>query len=427
MHSQAVVARLLAQVAALRAELSRTQHELRLWQAQLNLAQKEILRAQQVVDEVDRARADAEERSHRYRQSLRRLLDERAVQVARDEGRHRGYHEGFQFAAAHPPVPVPPEQIRPHTNLRRPRMTLPERIADEWRSQNRPVSSSGFRRPNEPLPQRPATTAPRVVHIAVESPSIPPSNNTERTVVDTGLLSPHQPFRPVKPSSSFVSKHNPQPIPSSFEYHPSQPSSSFASKQHDPSHSVKQPIPSSSSFASKQHDRVPSSSSFVSKQHDRVPSSSSFASKQYEHSQPIPSSSSFTPEQYDHSSSFVSKHDPQPIPSSSSFTSKQHDPPHSSHQPIPSSSSFTSKQYDHSSSSKQPIPSSSSFASQQHDPQPIPSSFPSHQVYAPALSPIPALYSLAAIPETTSSPSYPNSLSSSVPVPGASSVDSRDV
>ena len=73
----------------------RTQEELRLYKDQLDLAQREIFRAQEVVEGVERERRDAEERSGRDRERVRRLVGEREVQRALDEGRREGYRQGW--------------------------------------------------------------------------------------------------------------------------------------------------------------------------------------------------------------------------------------------------------------------------------------------------------------------------------------------
>ncbi|GLB35698.1 hypothetical protein LshimejAT787_0212630 [Lyophyllum shimeji] len=96
---EAVISRVKSiKEAQLRAEgeLARVTAELALYKLQLDIAQKEILRAQTIVDDVERARAEAEERAIKDRERLRKLLLQRAVEVAREEGRQEGYRMGLQ-------------------------------------------------------------------------------------------------------------------------------------------------------------------------------------------------------------------------------------------------------------------------------------------------------------------------------------------
>ncbi|KAF7332370.1 hypothetical protein MKEN_00118800 [Mycena kentingensis (nom. inval.)] len=80
----------------LRRDLAKTSEELRLYKMQLDFAQKEINRAQAVVEGVDKARQEAEEQAARDRTIARRLVSERAVWVAREEGRSEGFKEGLR-------------------------------------------------------------------------------------------------------------------------------------------------------------------------------------------------------------------------------------------------------------------------------------------------------------------------------------------
>lgn len=56
----------------------------------------EIFRAQRVVDDLERARADAEEQAKRDRERTRKLIEERLVTQAMEEGRRMGYSEGLK-------------------------------------------------------------------------------------------------------------------------------------------------------------------------------------------------------------------------------------------------------------------------------------------------------------------------------------------
>jgi hypothetical protein len=56
----------------------------------------EIDRAQRVVADVDRARVAAEERGIRDRDRIRKLVAERAVEIARNEGKNEGWRQGLE-------------------------------------------------------------------------------------------------------------------------------------------------------------------------------------------------------------------------------------------------------------------------------------------------------------------------------------------
>ncbi|KAF5323243.1 hypothetical protein D9619_013506 [Psilocybe cf. subviscida] len=78
------------------AEFLRVKEELGLYKIQLDIAQKEIYRAQEIVDRVDRQRANAEDEIQRLTSKLRKLQEERAVAHALEEGRRLGYEEGLR-------------------------------------------------------------------------------------------------------------------------------------------------------------------------------------------------------------------------------------------------------------------------------------------------------------------------------------------
>ena len=53
-------------------------------------------RAQEVVERVDRQRADAEDEARRGRDKIRKLTEARSVELAMEEGRRLGYEEGMR-------------------------------------------------------------------------------------------------------------------------------------------------------------------------------------------------------------------------------------------------------------------------------------------------------------------------------------------
>ncbi|KAJ7490789.1 hypothetical protein FB451DRAFT_1513783 [Mycena latifolia] len=94
----------------LRRSLAKVTEELSLYKLQLDVAQNEIFRAQKIVEGVDKARVDAEEQAAKDRTIARQLVSERAVWVAREEGRNEGFQEGLRqgrrwaFEAARQPA-----------------------------------------------------------------------------------------------------------------------------------------------------------------------------------------------------------------------------------------------------------------------------------------------------------------------------------
>ncbi|KAJ6630476.1 hypothetical protein B0H10DRAFT_986587 [Mycena sp. CBHHK59/15] len=80
----------------LRRNLTKVQEELSLYKLQLDVAQNEIFRAQKIVDGVDKARIEAEEQATKDRATARKLVSERAVWVAKEEGRNEGFKEGLR-------------------------------------------------------------------------------------------------------------------------------------------------------------------------------------------------------------------------------------------------------------------------------------------------------------------------------------------
>ena len=78
-----------------RAETARANETLGLYKLQLEHAQREIHRAQDIVNQLERERAEAEAEAARARTTARKLKEERLVEQAREEGRKEGYKEGY--------------------------------------------------------------------------------------------------------------------------------------------------------------------------------------------------------------------------------------------------------------------------------------------------------------------------------------------
>ncbi|PCH40778.1 hypothetical protein WOLCODRAFT_88821 [Wolfiporia cocos MD-104 SS10] len=77
-------------------DAQRVNQELHLYKLQLNSAQREIERAQEIIDDLEAQRAEAEEAAARARSSARRIKEANIIQVAREEGRQQGLWEGFR-------------------------------------------------------------------------------------------------------------------------------------------------------------------------------------------------------------------------------------------------------------------------------------------------------------------------------------------
>ncbi|KAG1719420.1 hypothetical protein EDB19DRAFT_1648195, partial [Suillus lakei] len=77
----------------LQSEIVRLTEELRLYKDALEQAQQEIFRAQGVMKDVEDRRRDAEESAAKSRTRLRKLMEEKMIEVAREEGRNRVFRK----------------------------------------------------------------------------------------------------------------------------------------------------------------------------------------------------------------------------------------------------------------------------------------------------------------------------------------------
>lgn len=80
---------------AARAETTRANDTIQLYKLQLDYAQREIHRAQEIVNQVEQERADAEAEAARARSTARKLKEENLITRAREQGRKEGYLEGL--------------------------------------------------------------------------------------------------------------------------------------------------------------------------------------------------------------------------------------------------------------------------------------------------------------------------------------------
>ena len=106
-----------------RAEATRSQQEVRLYEIQLNQAQREILRAQEILDRIEKARVEAEEEAARSRSLARKCREQWVLSKAREQGRQEGFVEGLERGrrlglAPIQGVPVRSVPARPFTPLR---------------------------------------------------------------------------------------------------------------------------------------------------------------------------------------------------------------------------------------------------------------------------------------------------------------------
>ncbi|KAG6826931.1 hypothetical protein H0H92_013871 [Tricholoma furcatifolium] len=95
------------------AELIQAKTELSMYKYQLDLAHKEIQRAQVIIDDIERARAEAEDRSIRDREEIQRLVLQRAVEEARQESKKEGWRLGLERGRRYIST-IQQEEIRQH-------------------------------------------------------------------------------------------------------------------------------------------------------------------------------------------------------------------------------------------------------------------------------------------------------------------------
>jgi hypothetical protein len=77
-------------------EAARVSEELGLYKLQLENAQREIYKAQDLINQIEARRQEAEEAAARARSTARKLKEQNLVMLAREEGRQLGYREGLE-------------------------------------------------------------------------------------------------------------------------------------------------------------------------------------------------------------------------------------------------------------------------------------------------------------------------------------------
>lgn len=76
-------------------DATRANEELRLYKLQYDNAQQEIFKAQELIDQIEAARLEAEAAAARARSTARKLKEQNLIIIAREEGRQLGYQEGL--------------------------------------------------------------------------------------------------------------------------------------------------------------------------------------------------------------------------------------------------------------------------------------------------------------------------------------------
>lgn len=79
------------------ADGARMREELKLYKNALEEAQKEIFKAQNILKDVEGRRREAEEEAAQLRRKVRKLNEERMLEMAREEGRKLGLQEGLEM------------------------------------------------------------------------------------------------------------------------------------------------------------------------------------------------------------------------------------------------------------------------------------------------------------------------------------------
>lgn len=205
-------------------ELMRVKEELKLYKLQLTVAQNEINRAQKIVAEVNRAHVAAEERSVRDRDRLRKLVAQRAAEIAREEGRNEGWKQGLERGRL---VALADwkrqrreyeddedaEQERSPTPGPAQRPSAPERSSAGQRERAASIDSNTASHA-EIIPVRPRSASQRSIPIPVPipTPSRPPENISIQQETYSGAQAPVSVRTPPR-SPSVASRRSRRSIP----------------------------------------------------------------------------------------------------------------------------------------------------------------------------------------------------------------------
>nr|GAT49212.1 predicted protein [Mycena chlorophos] len=225
----------------LRRGLAKATEELRLYKIQLEYAQKEIDRAQVIVEGVDRARLEAEEQAAKDRTIARRLASEKAVWIAREEGRNEGFKEGLRQGRKWATEMVrrgygddweydwegneegEPEEYSPTTTES---SSSPSMRHQQWTTQQRPAQQVPLYRPNTPArpPVEPTPSIPTMGSLPSQRPSRPsPPHSTTTGATPRPQPSEESPPRPASRGRSRPLPQQPQSRPSAAPPIPAPP------------------------------------------------------------------------------------------------------------------------------------------------------------------------------------------------------------
>ncbi|TCD66288.1 hypothetical protein EIP91_001579 [Steccherinum ochraceum] len=205
---------------AARSETARAAEMVQLYKLQLDYAQREINRAQEILNQVDRERADAEAEAARARSTARRLREDNLIAKAKEQGRREGFQEGLS-AGRH----MVEGEGRPSSLARNRRLPPRHTVEDEEDEEEEEL------RARSPPPHRassatmfqispPSSTfAPRpqlAMNFEVRQRSATPARASSRAA-DTAPHAPTLPVptivTPVAAPSPFHSQRSPSPAP----------------------------------------------------------------------------------------------------------------------------------------------------------------------------------------------------------------------
>ncbi|KAH0827561.1 hypothetical protein J3R83DRAFT_4282 [Lanmaoa asiatica] len=79
------------------ADAARLREELKLYKSALEEAQKEIFKAQNILKDIEGRKREAEEEATQLRRKLRKMNEEKMIDMAREEGRKQGLEEGLEM------------------------------------------------------------------------------------------------------------------------------------------------------------------------------------------------------------------------------------------------------------------------------------------------------------------------------------------
>ncbi|CAL1710226.1 unnamed protein product [Somion occarium] len=201
-------------ILTVRAEAARANEELRLYKLQLETAQREILRAQDIVDQLEQEKQDAEARAARARTTARKLREDNIIVRAREEGRREGYEEGYYrgktmgYYESQPRTRMPDRVI-----MQPPAAIIDDSVSDDEQPEPIYVRASTAGSPPRRTPPPPTTYSP---HPRPRSNTTSSRNNPRSTTPrHVNEASHHAPILPVPTMTTPVNAPSPFHAPSS--------------------------------------------------------------------------------------------------------------------------------------------------------------------------------------------------------------------